>query len=141
MTQQDTSTQADARIQEETLAEFRDAGALLQRAGFALPVADVETHRVRYANPFALMAEIKALGASNPLRDRPRQFATRRLLAAAAEAYAQRDTDADGRIRATLELIWVAGWVPHESQQKPLKPGSATVSLTQILSNPKADTP
>ncbi|UYN98424.1 MAG: SAM-dependent methyltransferase [Devosia sp.] len=130
---------ASARV--APMAQVRDAGALLQRAGFALPVADVETHRVRYANPFALMAEIKALGAANPLRDRPRHFATRRLLAAAAEAYARRDSDADGRIRATLELIWVAGWVPHESQQKPLKPGSATVSMTQILSSKKADTP
>ncbi|MBJ7578724.1 SAM-dependent methyltransferase [Devosia sp. MC532] len=115
------------------MAQVRDAGGLLQRAGFALPVADVETHRVRYSSPFALMAEVKALGASNPLLERPKRFATRTLLAEAAQAYANRDADPDGRIRATLEIIWLAGWVPHESQQKPLKPGSATVSMTKLL--------
>src|SRR5690606_17306747 len=115
------------------MAQIRDAGGLLQRAGFALPVADLETHRVRYATPFALMAELKALGASNPLADRPRRPMTRTLLSAAAQAYSERDSDPDGRIRATLEIIWLAGWVPHESQQKPLKPGSATVSMTQFL--------
>ena len=107
--------------------------ALLQRAGFALPVADVETHRVRYANAFALMAELKALGAANPLVDRPRRFATRTLLTAAATAYQEAAGDADGRVRATLEVIWLAGWVPHESQQKPLRPGSAKVRLGDIL--------
>src|SRR5690554_5654994 len=122
---------ASARI--APMAQVRDAGALLQRAGFALPVADVETHRVRYATPFALMAELKALGASNPLADRPRRFATRTLLAAAAQAYSDRDKDADGRIRATLEIIWIAGWAPHESQQKPLRPGSATISMKDVL--------
>ncbi len=122
---------ASARV--APMAQIRDAGGLLQRAGFALPVADVETHRVRYATPFALMAELKALGVSNPLADRPRRFMTRTLLAAAAQAYAERDADPDGRIRATLEIVWLAGWVPHESQQKPLKPGSATVSMTQLL--------
>ncbi len=122
---------ASARV--SPMAQVRDAGALLQRAGFALPVADVETHRVRYANPFALMAELKALGAANPLSDRPRRFATRTLLAAAAQAYAQRDADPDGRVRATLEIIWLAGWVPHESQQKPLRPGSAKVSMKDVL--------
>jgi SAM-dependent methyltransferase len=122
---------ASARI--APMVQVRDAGALLQRVGFALPVADVETHRVRYASPFALMAELKSLGAANPLADRPRRFATRTLLASAAEAYAQRDTDPDGRIRATLEIVWIAGWVPHESQQKPLQPGSATVSMRDVL--------
>lgn len=122
---------ASARV--APMAQVRDAGALLQRAGFALPVADVETHRVRYATPFALMTELKALGASNPLADRPRKFATRSLLAAAAQAYAERDADPDGRVRATLEIIWLAGWAPHESQQKPLRPGSATVSLKDVL--------
>ena len=122
---------ASARV--APMAQIRDAGGLLQRAGFALPVADLETHRVRYATPFALMAELKALGASNPLAERPRKLMTRTLLSAAAQAYAERDADPDGRIRATLEIIWLAGWVPHESQQKPLKPGSATVSMTQLL--------
>ncbi|MCR6635190.1 methyltransferase domain-containing protein [Devosia sp.] len=122
---------ASARV--APMAQVRDAGALLQRAGFALPVADVETHRVRYANAFALMAELKALGAANPLTDRPRRFATKNLLTQAAAAYQEASADDDGRVRATLEVIWLAGWVPHESQQKPLRPGSAKVSLGDIL--------
>jgi len=96
-------------------------------------VADVETHRVRYANAFALMAELKALGAANPLTDRPRRFATKNLLTQAAAAYQDASADDDGRVRATLEVIWLAGWVPHESQQKPLRPGSAKVSLGDVL--------
>lgn len=122
---------ASARV--APMIQVRDAGALLQRAGLALPVADVETHVVRYASPFALMAELKALGASNPLLDRSKRFATPALLAAAAAAYAERDGDADGRIRATLEVIWLSGWVPHESQQQPLKPGSAKTRLGDAL--------
>ncbi|KKB07579.1 hypothetical protein [Devosia chinhatensis] len=122
---------ASARV--APMAQVRDAGALLQRAGFALPVADVETHRVRYATPFALIAELKRLGASNPLADRSRRFATRTLISAAAQAYAAHDSDTDGRVRATLEIVWIAGWVPHESQQKPLRPGSAKVSMTDFL--------
>ncbi len=104
-----------------------DAGPLLQRTGFAIPATDIETHTVRYANPLALMREIKALGASNPLLDRPSKMATKTLIAAAAANY---PTDPDSRITATLEIVWLSGWSPHESQQKPLKPGSAEVSLT-----------
>ena len=110
-----------------------EAGGLIQRAGLALPVADVETHVVRYASPLALMRELKALGASNPLADRPDRMATRSLLAAASAAYESIAVDADGRIRATLELLWLSGWAPHETQQQPLKPGSAEVSLAKVL--------
>ncbi|UJW83938.1 class I SAM-dependent methyltransferase [Devosia sp. SL43] len=122
---------ASARV--APMIQVRDAGALLQRAGLALPVADVETHIVRYSSPFALMSELKALGASNPLVDRPRRLASPALLAAAANAYATQDSDPDGRIRATLEIVWLMGWVPHESQQKPLKPGSAKARLGDVL--------
>lgn len=122
---------ASARV--APMIQVRDAGALLQRVGLALPVADVETHIVRYSSPLALMAELKALGAANPLMDRPKRLATPALLAAAAQAYALNDSDKDGRIRATLEIIWLSGWVPHESQQKPLKPGSATTRLGDVL--------
>ncbi len=115
------------------MIQVRDAGALLQRAGLALPVADVETHTVRYSSPFALMAELKALGAANPLVDRSRRLANPALLTAAANAYLAQDADADGRIRATLEIVWLSGWVPHESQQQPLKPGSATTRLGDVL--------
>lgn len=110
-----------------------DIGQLLQRAGFALPVTDVETHVVRYASPLALMRELKALGASNPLADRPATLATKRLIATASATYEAMAADADGRVRATLEIVWMSGWAPHESQQQPLKPGSAQISLTKIL--------
>lgn len=122
---------ASARV--APMIQVRDGGALLQRAGLALPVADVETHIVRYSSPFALMSEIKALGASNPLVDRPRRLASPALLAAAANAYAAQDSDPDGRIRATLEIVWLSGWAPHESQQQPLKPGSAKARLGDVL--------
>lgn len=112
---------------------LNEAAGLLQRAGLALPVSDVETHVVRYSTPLALMRELKSLGASNPLADRPHRMATRRLLAAASAGYEALAQDADGRVRATLEIIWMSGWAPHESQQKPLKPGSAEISLAQVL--------
>jgi hypothetical protein len=110
-----------------------DVGGLLQRAGFALPVADVETHVVRYAALLGLMREIKALGASNPLAERPARPATPRLLGIASSHYANIASDPDGRVRATLEIVWMSGWVPHASQQQPLRPGSAEVSLAQVL--------
>lgn len=113
--------------------QLGDAGGLLQRAGFALPVTDVETHVVRYASPLALMRDLKALGASNPLADRSRRLLPRAVLAQAAASYADLAADPDGRVRATLELIWLSGWAPHESQQKPLAPGSAKVSLKTVL--------
>ena len=113
--------------------DVRDAGALLQRAGFALPVADVETLTVRYDSMFGLMQDLRAMGATNALVDRSRRPGSRRLFTRAAEIYAERFADPDGRIRATFAFIWMSGWAPHASQQKPLKPGSATVSLTEIL--------
>ncbi|HEY5819270.1 MAG TPA: methyltransferase domain-containing protein [Mesorhizobium sp.] len=113
--------------------DVRDAGALLQRAGFALPVADVESVVVRYASMFHLMADLRAMGATNALSARSRKPASRALFARAAAIYAERFSDADGRVRATFSLLWLSGWAPHASQQKPLKPGSATVSLKTVL--------
>jgi SAM-dependent methyltransferase len=113
-----------------------EVAGLLQRARFALPVGDVETHVVRYGSPLKLIEELKALGASNPLADRPGRLATKRLIATAAAAYEAAASDADGRVRATLEIVWMSGWAPHESQQKPLKPGSAEISLTKVLGKP-----
>ena len=115
-----------------------DAGGLLQRAGLALPVTDLETYPVRYADALRLMRELKALGAQNPLADRPGRMATRRLIATAAAAYWEIAGDPDGRVRMTLEIIWLLGWAPHESQQKPLRRGSATVSLKDVLGGPGA---
>lgn len=113
--------------------DVRDAGGLLQRAGFALPVTDVETVTVRYDTMFGLMRDLRAMGATNALIARSRRPGTRRLFQRAAEIYAERFSDADGRIRATFSFIWMSGWAPHGSQQKPLKPGSANTSLEKIL--------
>lgn len=114
-------------------ADIRAIGALLQRAGFALPVTDVETVTVRYADMFALMADLRAMGVANALSDRSRRPATRMFFARAAQIYAERFSDPDGRIRATFSFIWMSGWAPDASQQKPLKPGSATMSLAKVL--------
>lgn len=113
--------------------DVRDAGALLQRAGFALPVADVEALTVRYDSMFGLMRDLRAMGATNVLVDRSRRPAMRRLFMRAAEIYAERFSDPDGRVRATFATVWMSGWAPHHSQQKPLEPGSAKVSLTAVL--------
>ncbi|MCX8567838.1 methyltransferase domain-containing protein [Aminobacter sp. MET-1] len=113
--------------------DVRDAGGLLQRAGFALPVADVETVTVRYDTMFGLMADLRAMGATSALADRPRRPSTRRLFHRAAEIYAERFSDPDGRVRASFSFVWLSGWAPDPSQQKPLKPGSAQVSLAKAL--------
>ncbi len=114
-------------------AEVREAGAVLQRVGFALPVADSDTLTVTYATPLALMAELKAMGMSNMLAERSRTPVTRRLLLRAAEVYVERFGLANGRVPATFEIITLTGWAPHESQQKPLPPGSAQVRLADAL--------
>ncbi|KQZ33358.1 SAM-dependent methyltransferase [Mesorhizobium sp. Root552] len=116
--------------------DVRDAGALLQRAGLALPVADIETVTVRYDNLFALMGDLRAMGETSVLSDRSRRPGTRRLFARAAEIYAERFSDSDGRIRATFAIVWLSGWAPDPSQRKPLKPGSAKMSLAKALENP-----
>ncbi len=116
--------------------DVRDAGALLQRAGLALPVADVETVTVRYDTLFDLIADLRAMGETSALVDRSRRPGTRKLFARAAEIYAERFSDADGRVRASFSIVWMSGWAPDASQQKPLKPGSAKVSLKTILENP-----
>ncbi|RCS22516.1 methyltransferase domain-containing protein [Phyllobacterium salinisoli] len=114
-------------------ADVRDGGALLQRAGFALPVTDVESFTVRYDNMFALIADLRAMGMQNSLIGRSRKPVSRRFFLRAAEIYAERFSDPDGRIRATFSIIWMSGWAPHASQQKPLKPGSAKASLAAAL--------
>jgi len=113
--------------------EVREAGALLQRAGFALPVADVERLTVRYASALALMHDLRAMGATNPLTERRRLPLRRATLFRAAQIYAERFSDADGKVRATFDVIWLSGWAPHESQQKPLAPGSARRRLADAL--------
>jgi SAM-dependent methyltransferase len=111
----------------------RELGQLLQRASLALPVTDVDRHTLRYASPLALMREIKALGLANIMLERSRAFVSKHLLARACEIYTERFSDPDGRIRATLEIAWATAWSPHESQQQPLKPGSAKARLADAL--------
>ena len=114
-------------------AAVREAGGLLQRAGFALPVADTDTVTVRYADAFGLMRDLRAMGMTNVLTERRRKPLRRATLLRTAEIYAERSCDPDGRVRATFEVLWLSGWAPHASQQKPLKPGSATARLAEAL--------
>jgi SAM-dependent methyltransferase len=113
--------------------DVRDVGALLQRAGFSLPVVDAETYTVRYDSIFPLMRDLRAMGMANPLSGRSRMPVGRRFFARAAELYEERYSDPDGRVRATFSIVYASGWAPHESQQKPLKPGSAKIRLADAL--------
>ncbi len=121
-------------------ADVREIGNLLQRAGFALPVVDMDRLVVRYDSAFALMHDLRAMGATNALRERRRKPLRRRTLVRMAEIYAGRYADADGRVRATFEIIWLSAWAPHESQQKPLKPGSAAQRLADALGTTEIST-
>jgi len=118
-------------------ADLRDVGALLQRAGFALPVTDVDRVVVRYTNAFALMQDLRRMGATNILRERRRTPMRRATMLRMAQIYAERFADADGRIRATFDVVWLSGWAPHESQQQPLRPGSAKASLAEAVKKRK----
>jgi SAM-dependent methyltransferase len=113
--------------------DVREMGTLLQRAGLALPVTDVDRLTVRYSSAFTLMAELRRMGATNALTERRRTPLRRATLARMAEIYAERFADHDGKIRATFEIVWLSGWAPHESQQKPLRPGSAKSRLADAL--------
>jgi len=114
-------------------ADLRDVGSLLQRAGLALPVTDVDRVAVRYDSAFALMADLRRMGATNILLERRRMPTRRATMLRMAEIYGERFADPDGRIRATFDVIWLSGWAPHESQQQPLKPGSARASLEEAV--------
>jgi SAM-dependent methyltransferase len=114
-------------------ADLRDLGALLQRAGFALPVTDVDRVTVRYDSVFGLMHDLRRMGATNALLARRRTPLKRATLQRMAEIYAERFADEDGRLRATFEIVWLSGWAPHPDQQQPLKPGSAKARLADAL--------
>lgn len=113
--------------------DVRALGGLAQRAGLALPVVDLDRAVVRYPDMFALLADLRAMGATNALSARSRKPLRREVLTRAADVYAERFADADGRLRATFDLVWLSGWAPHESQPKPLDPGSATMRLADAL--------
>ncbi len=111
----------------------REMGGLLQRAGLALPVADADHLTLRYADALALLRDVKAHGFANPLTDRRKAFTSRRMLALALQDYQQNYSDHDGRVRATVDLLWMLAWKPHANQPKPMKPGSATARLADVL--------
>jgi len=115
------------------MIDVRELGGLLQRAGLALPVADLDRTMVRYSDAVALIHEIRQLGLSNNLLGRSKTPVNRRLMGAAINTYQQNFADPDGRVRATVEVAWITGWAPHESQQQPLKPGSAKARLADAL--------
>jgi SAM-dependent methyltransferase len=114
-------------------AELRDVAGLLQRAGFALPVADRDRIVVTYDNPLKLFADLRGMGESNALAEQERHFTGRRLLLRAAEIYRDGHADGAGRIPATFNVVYLHGWAPHESQQRPLAPGSAETRLANAL--------
>jgi SAM-dependent methyltransferase len=114
-------------------ADLREVGGLLQRAGLALPVTDVDRIVVRYDSAFALMVDLRRMAATNILSERRRTPTRRTTMLRMAQIYAERFADPDRRIRATFDVIWLSGWAPDESQPKPLRPGSAKASLEEAV--------
>ncbi|MES2916632.1 MAG: methyltransferase domain-containing protein [Pseudomonadota bacterium] len=123
------------------MGEIRDLGGLMQRAGFALPVADSLVQTVEYRTFPALLSDLRASGETNALAGRLRRFTGRGILAAAGAVYAENFATTDGRLPATAELVFLTGWAPHESQQQPLRPGSARTRLAEALGVPEAPLP
>lgn len=122
-----------ASMRVSPFADAIDAAGLLQRAGFALPVADVDRVKVRYSHPIKLLQDLRAMGETSVLLDRSRKPLSRKVLFRAMELYVERFAEADGKVPATFEIVSVTGWAPHESQQKPLRPGSAKMRLADAL--------
>jgi SAM-dependent methyltransferase len=114
-------------------ANVQEIGALLQRAGFALPVTDVDHVTVRYSSTFDLMQDLRRMGATNVLAERRRTPLRRATLARMAQVYSERFADPDGKLRATFDIVWLSGWSPHASQQQSLRPGSARARLADAL--------
>lgn len=123
------------------MGEIRELGALMQRAGFGLPVADSLMQVVEYGSFAALLADLRATGETNALSARLRHFTRRSVIAKAAQTYASNYSTPEGRLNATAELVFLTGWAPHESQQKPLRPGSAKARLADALGVPETPLP
>lgn len=123
------------------MGEIRDLGALMQRAGFALPVADTLVQRVEYRSFAALTSDLRAAGETNALGARLRHFTRRAVMAEAARIYASSYTTPDGHLEATAELVFLTGWAPHDSQQQPLRPGTAKSRLAEALGVPEKGLP
>jgi SAM-dependent methyltransferase len=123
------------------MAEIRDLGGLLQRAGLALPVADSFIRTVHYRDALHLMQDLRAMGEGNALNDRLRRPTRRGVFTKMAELYAQTYAAAEGRVSATFDMVFLTGWAPHESQQKPLRPGSAANRLADALNSAEITVP
>lgn len=121
-------------------ADLQDIAGLLQRAGYALPAADRDLLVVRYGEPMRLLADLRAMGETAALAERSPRGLSRRILARAFEIYRARFSDADDRVRATFEILTATGWAPHESQQKPLRPGAAKTRLADALGTKEQST-
>lgn len=133
LTEAETEVTGGASPRVAPFVDLRDAGALLQRAGFALPVVDGDTVTVRYENALRLMADLRGMGETNALAAMPRHFTPRQVLLRAAEIYQSRHAGPDGRIPATFQIIYLTGWAPDPSQQQPLRPGGAATRLADAL--------
>lgn len=133
LTEAEAEITGGAGLRVSPFADTFDAAGLLQRAGFALPVADIDRVRVRYSHPLKLIADVRAMGEANALTDRARRPLSRAVLARACELYAARFAEPDGRVVATFDIITLTGWAPHPDQQKPLRPGSAKMRLADAL--------
>ena len=133
LTEAEAELTGGAGLRVSPFADTYDAAGLLQRAGFALPVADVDRVVVRYPSPLKLIDDLRAMGETNALTDRARQPLSRAVLARAAEIYAARFSEPDGRMVATFDIITMTGWAPHPDQQQPLRPGSAKMRLADAL--------
>jgi NADH dehydrogenase [ubiquinone] 1 alpha subcomplex assembly factor 5 len=121
--------------------EIRDAGALMQRAGFALPVIDSDRITVTYDNALKLLSDLRGMGETGAAVTRPREFTRKDLFLRMAELYQQRHAGPDGRIKTTFDVIWLHGWAPHETQQQPLRPGSAELRLADALGTTEISAP
>jgi SAM-dependent methyltransferase len=133
LVQAESELKDGAGLRVSPFADVLDAAALLQRAGFALPVADTDKVTVRYAHALELIRDVRAMGESNVLFERARQPIGRAVLARAAALYQERFAEQDGRVRASFDIISLTGWAPHPDQQQPLRPGSAKMRLADAL--------
>lgn len=131
--QAEAEVSGGAGLRVSPFADGFDAAGLLQRAGFALPVSDIDRFTVRYDHPLKLMADLRAMGETNALVDRARRPLSRPVLSRAFEIYQEQFGLPDGRIPATFEIVTATGWAPHASQQQPLRPGSAKMRLADAL--------
>jgi SAM-dependent methyltransferase len=137
LTQAESDIEGGASPRVAPFADLANVGALLQRAGFALPVIDVDKVTVTYQDLPKLMVDLRGMGQSNSLIQRRKEPLRRATLMRASQIYQSEFADEEGRIKATFEIVFAAGWAPHGSQQQPLRPGSAKVSLSEALANPK----